>query len=174
MPLHFLARTSFHSSAGSRKQDVAENTLNEIETCPNRHVGPTADGAYSDFMCAVNKTLPGTCVIYAIGHTGSLFCSTPLVCAQELRQNEIIDRLKAFSITPDPGSVIEVKAGQGRRLVISYSADSLLYGGVHDLPVLASNNLFGVCLSQTAPQIHRSVCCTASDFTSSVFTYQYM
>lgn len=59
-------------------------------------------------------------------------------CAQELRQNEIIDRLKAFSLIPDPGTVIEVSAGEGRPLVITYSADSLLYGGVHDLPVLAS------------------------------------
>lgn len=56
--------------------------------------------------------------------------------AQELRQNEIIDRLKAFTITPDPGTVIEVSAGERKTLKISYSADSLLYGGVHDLPVL--------------------------------------
>ncbi|CAN0346344.1 unnamed protein product [Ectocarpus sp. 6 AP-2014] len=58
--------------------------------------------------------------------------------AEELRQNEIIDRLKAFSLTPDPGTVVEVSAGEGRPLVISYSADSLSYGGVHDLPVLVS------------------------------------
>ncbi len=57
---------------------------------------------------------------------------------QELRQNEIIDRLKAFSLIPDPGTVIEVSAGEGRPLVITYSADSLSYGGIHDLPVLAS------------------------------------
>lgn len=57
---------------------------------------------------------------------------------QELRQNEIIDRLKAFSITPDPGTVIEVSAGEKQTLKIAYSADSLFYGGVHDLPVLVS------------------------------------
>lgn len=59
---------------------------------------------------------------------------------QELRQNDIIDRLKAFSLTPDPGTVVEVSAGEGRPLVISYSADSLSYGGVHDLPVLVIRN----------------------------------
>lgn len=87
----------------------------------------------------------------------SLFCSTHPACVQELRQNEIIDRLKAFSITPDPGSVIEVKAGEGRRLVISYSADSLLYGGVHDLPILV-RNMFGA--------VDPPVFCLASIFTS--------
>ncbi|CAM9105839.1 unnamed protein product, partial [Scytosiphon promiscuus] len=58
--------------------------------------------------------------------------------ADELRQNEIIDRLKAFTLTPEPGTVIEVSAGEGRPLSIAYSADSLSYGGVHDLPVLVS------------------------------------
>ena len=60
--------------------------------------------------------------------------------AQELRQNEIIDRLKAFTISPDPGTVIEVSAGERKTLRIAYSADSLLYGGIHDLPVLVSTN----------------------------------
>ncbi|CAM9332987.1 unnamed protein product, partial [Hapterophycus canaliculatus] len=58
--------------------------------------------------------------------------------ADELRQNEIIDRLKAFTLNPEPGTVMEVSAGEGRPLSIAYSADSLSYGGVHDLPVLVS------------------------------------
>lgn len=73
---------------------------------------------------------------------------------QELRQNEIIDRLKAFSLTPDPGTVVEVSAGEGRPLVIAYSADSLSYGGVHDLPVLVilqprASSTSPVCLLAT-------------------------
>ena len=66
------------------------------------------------------------------------------VHAQELRQNEVIDRLKAFTLTPDPGTVIEVSAGERKTLRIAYSADSLLYGGVHDLPVLVSTDAIGV------------------------------
>lgn len=55
---------------------------------------------------------------------------------QELRQNDIIDRLKVFALNPDPGTAIEVSAGEEQPLKITYSADSLSYGGVHDLPVL--------------------------------------
>ncbi|CAB1120454.1 unnamed protein product [Ectocarpus sp. CCAP 1310/34] len=81
---------------------------------------------------------------------------------QELRQNEIIDRLKAFSLTPDPGTVVEVSAGEGRPLVISYSADSLSYGGVHDLPVLVSIkegrhfwlDLKGTTVPPQSPMLH--------------------
>ena len=79
----------------------------------------------------------------------TLIFSNP--CAQELRQNEIIDRLKAFSLIPDPGTVIEVSAGESRPLVIAYSADSLSYGGVHDLPVLAS--------TRWSQNLHRSFRC---------------
>lgn len=57
---------------------------------------------------------------------------------QELRQNEIIDRLKVFALTPESGTVIGVSPGESQTLRIAYSADSLSYGGVHNLPVLVS------------------------------------
>lgn len=57
---------------------------------------------------------------------------------QELRQNDVIDRLKAFTMIPPPGTVVEVSAGETQPLRLAYSADSLTYGGVHDLPVLVS------------------------------------
>lgn len=58
--------------------------------------------------------------------------------SQELRQNDVIDRLKAFTMDPSPGTEIEVPAGEARPLRLKYSADSLSYLGVHDLPVLVS------------------------------------
>lgn len=57
---------------------------------------------------------------------------------QELRQNDVIDRLKAFTMQPPPGTEIEVPPGEARLLRLKYSADSLSYRGVHDLPVLVS------------------------------------
>lgn len=55
---------------------------------------------------------------------------------KELRQNDIIDRLKAFTFDPDPGTVMDVSAGEAQPLRIVYSADSLTYRGIHDLPML--------------------------------------
>lgn len=71
--------------------------------------------------------------------SASYFATAPF--PQELRQNEIIDRLKAFTLTPEPGTVMNVSAAESRPLSIAYSADSLSYGGVHDLPVLVSHFL---------------------------------
>lgn len=74
-----------------------------------------------NFLCAVPHTT----------HSG-------IFLVQELRQNDVIDRLKAFTMIPPPGTVIEVSAGETQPLRLAYSADSLTYGGVHDLPVLVS------------------------------------
>ena len=81
-----------------------------------------------------------------------------LVCNQELRQNEIIDRLKAFSLVPNPGTVMEVSAGESRPLVVTYSADSLSYGGIHDLPVLASTTVMEDFEALSIPLLCRSFC----------------
>lgn len=62
---------------------------------------------------------------------------------QELRQNDVIDRLKAFTIIPSPGTTINVAAGKHKVLTLAYSADSLSYGGLHDLPILVRVTLIG-------------------------------
>lgn len=87
------------------------------------------------------KVIGGRLTKASCGRPAPLYLTPPLF--QELRQNEIIDRLKAFTLTPEPGTVMDVSAGEGRPLSIAYSADSLSYGGVHDLPVLVSR-LLGV------------------------------
>ncbi|CAM9326146.1 unnamed protein product, partial [Discosporangium mesarthrocarpum] len=55
---------------------------------------------------------------------------------QELRQNDVIDRLKAFTLNPKSGTMMTVPAGGSQPLQLSYTPNSLQYGGVHDLPIL--------------------------------------
>ncbi|CAM9458925.1 unnamed protein product, partial [Choristocarpus tenellus] len=55
---------------------------------------------------------------------------------EDLRQNDVIDCIKAFSLSPTSGTIIKVRAGESQLLQLSYNPCSLKYGGVHDLPIL--------------------------------------
>ncbi|KAG5175991.1 hypothetical protein JKP88DRAFT_141925, partial [Tribonema minus] len=79
--------------------------------------------------------------------------------AAQLRQSDIIDKLRVFEVTPRRGTLLP---GQGVTLRLGYSYTSLLYDGRHDLPVLLRIakgkqlwlHLQGTTLPSPAPHLH--------------------
>jgi hypothetical protein len=61
------------------------------------------------------------------------WASTGEPTEDEVRINEIIDRLRVFSIGPQ---VLRLAPGESAPITISYSPTSLAYDGIHELPVL--------------------------------------